>query len=147
MEKAQIGGLAGEVGEEYWGVALNHLFNSSDAVNEDGTPKTLWEDLFDKQQLADIVGGIGLSILSMGMIGAGNYVYHRNKFDNASRTASAYFGKRWENIENAILNADYNNLPVVVSNLIRTSGNKYDARVISDYYSALMGFRGASISE
>lgn len=147
MEKAQIGGLVGEVGEEYWGVALNHLFNSSDAVNEDGTPKTLWEDLFDKQQLVDIVGGIGLSLLSMGMIGAGNYVYHRNKFDNASNMASAYFGKRWENIENTILNADYNNLPVVVSNLIRTSGNKYDARVISDYYSALMGFRGASISE
>lgn len=147
MEKAQMGGLVGEVGEEYWGVALNHLFNSSDAVNEDGTPKTLWEDLFDKQQLVDIVGGIGLSLLSMGMIGAGNYVYHRNKFDNASRMASAYFGKRWKNIENTILNADYNNLPIVVSNLIRTSGNKYDARVISDYYSALMGFRGASISE
>lgn len=146
-EKAQIGGYFGEVAEEYYGIPLNHMLGISEAVNEDGTPKTFLEDLLDPEQAKDILGGIGVSMLTMGMIGAGNYYYHRNKFGKARTMAQLALGEDFDKVEDAILDADYTNVAGVAGHLITTAKNKTQANAIRDYFTALMGYRGASITQ
>lgn len=146
-ERTQFHGIFGETMEEYYGILMNHALGTSENTWEDGTKKTIWEDITDVNQFFSIVGGIGLSIGMMGVAGGAHYGAVRSMYNNANNNARKEFGDSWDKIKNTIDGADINNTASVVSRFADSYANDPNkVAAIFDYYTNLNKYRGATVA-
>lgn len=145
MKAAQFHGFFGEVAEEYYGLAMQHLPFMDVADNKD---LSLLEDM--KEQTLDIWGGIGCSMGVLGGFGVGHYMYQRRQFNNSIENLDNVFGADASyRIQRQIAFADPYKAINVVSRILSgldPKNNKEDQKkyeALLNYQSAMLKYRGA----
>lgn len=141
LHAARYHGFVGESLEEYYGMALEHGLDVSDSE------KSFWQDITSADNFWNIVGGIALSQVVLGTAGGVHVLSARNRYKHAQNNASNYFGKNWEAMENAIVNASSENVSAVVKRLADSITEVDGKQALFDYYTELMSYRAASYSE
>lgn len=89
----QYHGFFGEVAEEYYGIALNHLLGTEERPTKEGESwmSSLLNDM--TEQTMDIWGGIGVSTAMLGVLGSGRYMYHQLRYKMAESELYKRFAK------------------------------------------------------
>jgi len=87
LKAGQFHGFLGEVSEEYYGIALQHMLGVADDPS-----KSVWEDMQD--QSIDIWGGIATSTGFLGALGMGHAAHSKLKYNNAVQNLIDSFGEK-----------------------------------------------------
>lgn len=152
LKSGQYHGVLGETMEEYYGIVLNHMLGSQESEldpNKNWFQNT-WDDM--KNQTWDIVGGIALSTAMLGIISNGAHLAYQGKYHFVENKLYNAFGKDLANdIRKSLIfssNRDISETFAFLLNSVTNSSETMEqknkkAAALIDYYSSLLGLRGA----
>lgn len=149
LKAGQYHGFFGEVMEEYYGIAINHMLGSQERKAKEGESaiESWWNDTLESS--VDIFGGILFSTGLLGAFGQVRAVKNHHKYREAEQRLEQKFGKKdASEIRKQMLFADEQHISGIVGRLLHQNKDDREAQVaLLDYYGRLTSLRGAILAE
>lgn len=149
LKAGQYHGFFGEVMEEYYGIAINHMLGSQERKTKEGESaiESWWNDNLESS--VDIFGGILFSTGLLGAFGQVRAVKNHHKYREAEQRLEQKFGKKGASeIRKQMLFADEQHMSGIVGRLLHQNKDDREAQVaLLDYYGRLTSLRGAILAE